>query len=57
MRKEWYNILLVETNKETGKETETVIAKVKSKGNAYMVCETLKRTYASQKHLTIKIEY
>ena len=57
MRKEWYNILLIETNEETGKEKETVIAKVKSKGNAYMVCETLKRTYANQKHLTVKLEY
>ena len=57
MRKEWYNILLVEKNKETGEEKATVIAKVKSKGNAYMVCETLKRTYANQKHLTIKLEY
>ena len=57
MRKEWYNILLIETNKETGKEKETVIAKVKSKGNAYMVCETLKHMYANQKHLTVKLEY
>ena len=57
MRKEWYNILLIEKNKETGEEKETVIAKVKSKGNAYMVCETLKHTYASQKHLTVKLEY
>ena len=57
MRKEWYNILLVEKNNKTGEEKETVIAKVKSKGNAYMVCETLKRTYANQKNLTIKLEY
>ena len=56
MKKEWYNILLIEKN-ETGEEKETVIAKVKSKGNAYMVCETLKRTYANQKHLTVKLEY
>ena len=57
MRKEWYNILLIEKNNETGEEKETVIAKVKSKGNAYMVFKTLKHTYASQKHLTIKLEY
>ena len=57
MRKEWYNILLIEKNSKTGEEKETVIAKVKSKGNAYMVCETLKHTYANQKDLTIKLEY
>ena len=57
MRKEWYNILLIEKNDETGEEKETVIAKVKSKGNAYMVFKTLKHTYANQKHLTVKLEY
>jgi len=55
VKQQWYEIILECTNNPTSKTTREVIAKVKSKGLAFIVYQKLQEVYQGSPDTNVKI--